>query len=60
MPQCRIRQDILEQALAVPVGDTFIDTAEPLEYQYDENDVIWILWDDEWQEGVGTDYEFLD
>lgn len=56
--RCVIRRDLIAKGFRVPAGEKYIATYEYLEYCYDENDTIFIKVNDEWLEGVSTDYDF--
>lgn len=54
---CTIRKDILEQGLAVPVGDEYYGEKEPLEYKWFK-DVFKVRLNGKWQMAMSIDFEF--
>jgi hypothetical protein len=56
----RIRADILEQELRVPVGEEYYGSADPIPYRWkdDGDDVFEVYHNGSWKEAQSIDFEF--
>ena len=59
-PRCRVRADIVAQAIGVPVGDDFRfgDEWTPYRWVGENNEQFEIFHKDEWQTAMSVDFEF--
>lgn len=54
---CKIRKDILDQNLSVPVGNEYYGGVEPLKYRWNK-DQFQVFYKDKWQLAESIDFEF--
>lgn len=56
---CTVREDLIEQELAVPIGDEFYCDTAPLLYRWRNNDADFeVFYNGKWQEAYSIDFEF--
>jgi hypothetical protein len=62
-PAAKIRQDLLEQELAVPVGDGHYSSKESVAYRWlnlgQDNEQFQVHVNGEWQDAESIDFDFL-
>ena len=57
--KCRIRPDLLESGLSVPVGELYVESSEYFNYTWDEDDNFFIqLKDGTWGDAESLDWDF--
>jgi hypothetical protein len=62
-PAAKIRQDLLEEELSVPVGDGHYGSKEPVAYRWknlgQDNEQFQVHLNGEWQDAESIDFDFL-
>jgi len=61
-PSAKIREDILEDKLSVPVGETFYGLPAALAYRWlnqdEENEQFQVFLNGQWQDAESIDFDF--
>ena len=55
---CKIRKDLLEKELSIPVGESFVGTKERFEYRWVDDEQFQIFYEGIWQDAESIDFEF--
>lgn len=58
MKKARIRKDLRDKHIAVPVGNGYYSSSEPVEYRWND-DQFQIFVYNTWLDAESTDFEFL-
>lgn len=53
-----VRNDLIEQALSVPVGDSYYDGSVPLRYRWINDDTFQVYLGNKWQDADSIDWVF--
>lgn len=56
----KVRQDLLDEGLAVPVGDEYYSKPEPLEARWKDEFHMEVCLNGKWGNALTTDWDFLD
>ena len=57
-PLCRIRNDLLQENLSVPVGDGYLFTERLIPYRWIDEDIFQVNTDGEWENAYSIDFDF--
>jgi len=55
----KMRKELYDDGISVPVGDDYYHSLKPLRYRYNIRDEMEVYYKGEWKEVVGTDWEFV-
>lgn len=54
---CKVRADILNQNLAVPIGNVYYGESKPLPYRW-RKDVFQVFYNNKWEFAKSVDFDF--